>query len=997
MRRFGLLVLGLIYLTLSHRVLGQESWFVAVEGKSSGTGKINDPIDLVSALASGSTPMKAGDTLFIRGGVYEGVNFGVEFNGTEQKVCVVKPYNNEKVIIKGVPSDEKSGLAVFRNNGKFVHVYDLIITCAPQVRISREQASSPTDIPTIAGTVITDEGGKMINCIIHNASSTALNSPTTAVNAEYYGNIAFNNGWQEISNEGTRYFGHGHSLYFQNASGSRKLIESNILFKTYGYGVQFYSAGGSATEGSDILENIIFMSGTLTNEDGINGKYNFLIDSDRETVLENNHSYHKDVGTHFFVGYNSDGISVEINGNYLMNGNKGMFYNRFQNIKARNNTVVMPNRMTTGYGYSIAALNDPVSLPTGNYDIDYSTYYSDGAHFEGIGDFSKWQELKKVDNNGIYTSVTDFKSVPNKVKVIPNRYEAKRAHIVIYNHQLLSTVAVDVSNILSNGDPYWLYDVEDMRQPIQQGTYTGGSLQIATNQSTVFPVIGTEVYTEAAHSGDDFGAFLLIGREVNVPVDGMCNISIDSVEPESCYEELRVNYTLEGECNEDVRAVILNEENMEVISVGNYQSGAAINVPQLCLECEEGNYQVRLESDGAQASESFVYKPLSIRDCDPVPTTDKFAVHYYSPVEDEIKLQLKTKADGQVVMDSLLQAKKEENTDSIDIRGLEVGLYELILQYGERITSDTIEKIEAPLELEIINCTPEETYNFYELTYVSPQKVEVELSIVNEQGSDTLYTEVLRGAIGETITYEGNLTGFDPNQYRLILTDRITSDECLVSKLRPLEIIEFTPEETEDIVGITYYSPSVGNVDIIVKDADGLVEGTFTDASVIGEENRVDISLGSYDEGIYTVVFQEKDTEDSCKVIKLKTEPIRILAYSPNPTEDIVSISYYCPKVTNVDIVIKNANGIILDEYTEAAVEGDANRIDVSLGSYEAGNYAIILSEENSSDSCIVMKNDRLPISILDYSPNPTEDIVAITYYSPIVTEVSITVANANG
>ncbi|MBS2101403.1 hypothetical protein, partial [Carboxylicivirga linearis] len=103
------------------------------------------------------------------------------------------------------------------------------------------------------------------------------------------------------------------------------------------------------------------------------------------------------------------------------------------------------------------------------------------------------------------------------------------------------------------------------------------------------------------------------------------------------------------------------------------------------------------------------------------------------------------------------------------------------------------------------------------------------------------------------------------------------------------------------------------------------------------------------------------------------------------------------PIVTEVSITVANANGDILATYTDSAVEGDGNQVDVSLGSYDDGDYTITLSEENSSDFCVVSKNERLPISILAYSPNPTEDIVAITYYSPIVTEVSITVANANG
>lgn len=46
--------------------------------------------------------------------------------------------------------------------------------------------------------------------------------------------------------------------------------------------MQFYSSIGTATAGSDITENVSFMSFTI--DDPVKGGYNYLIDSDSETV-----------------------------------------------------------------------------------------------------------------------------------------------------------------------------------------------------------------------------------------------------------------------------------------------------------------------------------------------------------------------------------------------------------------------------------------------------------------------------------------------------------------------------------------------------------------------------------------------------------------------------------------------------------------------------------------------------------------------------------------
>ena len=89
-----------------------------------------------------------------------------------------------------------------------------------------------------------------------------------------------------------------------------------------------------------------------------------------------------------------------------------------------------------------------------------------------------------------YPNNTFFSSQPTGVKtfVRASAYEAGRANITVYNWANQSTVSVDVSSILSNGDGYEVRNVQDFfGAPVLTGTYNGGSL--------VLPMTGLSVAT----------------------------------------------------------------------------------------------------------------------------------------------------------------------------------------------------------------------------------------------------------------------------------------------------------------------------------------------------------------------------------------------------------------------------------------------------------------------------------------------------------------------
>ena len=61
----------------------------------------------------------------------------------------------------------------------------------------------------------------------------------------------------------------------------------------------------------------------------------------------------------------------------------------------------------------------------------------------------------------------------------PNRYEAGRATIIIYNWGSLSSVPVSIGSVLNTGDAYNIWNVQDIfGGPVVTGTYQGGTISI---------------------------------------------------------------------------------------------------------------------------------------------------------------------------------------------------------------------------------------------------------------------------------------------------------------------------------------------------------------------------------------------------------------------------------------------------------------------------------------------------------------------------------------
>lgn len=141
---------------------------------------------------------------------------------------------------------------------------------------------------------------------------------------------------------------------------------------------------------------------------------------------------------------------------------------------------------------------------------------------------AQWQAATGLDSH----STASSSSVPaDSVTVIPNQDQPKRCNIAICNWSRQNSVTVNLSSILSAGDSYSLYSVQNYNggavsgpSPIQTGTFNGTSIVVPMTGLTVAPVLyGTNTSPDGSQivqpppTSPEFGAFVVIGSAAARP------------------------------------------------------------------------------------------------------------------------------------------------------------------------------------------------------------------------------------------------------------------------------------------------------------------------------------------------------------------------------------------------------------------------------------------------------------------------------------------------
>jgi hypothetical protein len=421
-------------------------FYVAPNASASGTGTIGNPWKLQTALDQPAA-VDPGDTIWLRGGTYVG-HFTSNLNGTSSSPITVKQYPGERATLDGhLDSSNSPTLTV---NGSYTWFWGLEVMNSGTNRTTNGSG----DIPPPGkgpGFYVGGPGTKIINCVVHD-NSEGLDVWEAATDAEVNGNLSYFNGWDDLPTRGS-----GHGIYTQNQTGTKRFYD-NILHDGFSYGIHAYAEGGHL-DNIDMEGNISFTNGSLSQVSGYAG--NLLLGG--LTVAHNpkmisNYAYFPSGGKYTNLGYSAGCANATVTNNYFAGG---------QSFK-----LVACSGVTM----------------TGN------TFYGSWAGFSPSS----------------YPSNTYYSSRPTGVVTVvrPNAWESGRANIAIYNWDLVSTVSVDVSAVLSVGQGFEVRNAQDFYgAPVLTGTYDGSAL--------VLPMTGLSVATPVGWSappptGPEFNAFVLL-------------------------------------------------------------------------------------------------------------------------------------------------------------------------------------------------------------------------------------------------------------------------------------------------------------------------------------------------------------------------------------------------------------------------------------------------------------------------------------------------------
>ena len=423
-----------------HAQTGGQIYYVAPDGLATNDGSIGSPLSLAAAIGP-TSPARPGDTIYLRGGTYVG-NFGSDLKGTPQSPIVVRQYPGERATLDAnAPPLYGTALAV---RGHDTWFWGFEVTDSHPDRLAWRPILVDVTGPRI----------KLINLIVHDGGG-GFGAWSTAPDAELYGSLIYNVGWDDAVTRG-----HGHSIYVQNESGT-KLIEDNILYNGFSFGIHAYTEQG-AINNLQFRGNIAFNAGRLSVVSGV--KSNLLLGGNQvanDAVIDANVLYYSPglYGRNMDIGY----------------------------VKPCNRPLIQNN--DAGGANAAISINCSNALVTGN------------SFYGSVPDTTP-----SAYPNNIYHATRP----PTHTVVRPNRYENGRGHVAVFNWDLQPFVSVDLSGIgLSPGDRFEVRDAQNyFAGPVHGGVYDGTAVLIPMTGLTAVAPIGNAPIVPP-HTGPEFGAFIV--------------------------------------------------------------------------------------------------------------------------------------------------------------------------------------------------------------------------------------------------------------------------------------------------------------------------------------------------------------------------------------------------------------------------------------------------------------------------------------------------------
>ncbi|HSW90095.1 MAG TPA: hypothetical protein VLH19_04460, partial [Patescibacteria group bacterium] len=442
----------------------------------------------------------------------------------DEDMMITAINGNVVTVVRGNPSGCPASVCPSHSIGTAVHVTgnilevhgsytwfrDFEITSSDPNRVSQISDSNPNDMWLGEGLDVLGPYTKFINLVIHDTAQ-GIGDWQTATNAEYYGNIVYNNGWTAPDR------GHGHALYSQNNT-ETKYYKENIFFESYSDNMSIYGSSNAFLNNFWFEGNVMFSGRQLFGGgapmQNLTLKENFIYDG------------------FFQLGYQSHAnTGLTMTDNFFP---KPIYIYWWTNIAATGNTFFYRN-------YSCPFNFQADGTDTSTLSFDHNTYYYNIANYPTGPVFcwqntslapsdpnydtvlyfqTDWQQSRGLDPNSSVVNVPPVTPQPSagatmalsgsNIFLRPNVYDSTRANLIIYNWDLANSVSVDVSGLgWSSGDTYTLRNVLDYLNDIVSGTYDGtGSISVPMTGHTKANTLSDDLSLED-NTFPEFGVFLV--------------------------------------------------------------------------------------------------------------------------------------------------------------------------------------------------------------------------------------------------------------------------------------------------------------------------------------------------------------------------------------------------------------------------------------------------------------------------------------------------------
>jgi hypothetical protein len=356
------------------------------------------------------------------------------------------------------------------------------------------------------GLFVSGSLNRFVNLVIHDCQEGVFIG-SNGFGSEVYGCLIYNNGYVA----GGVYNGHG--IYAIHSDPVNTLfIKESLVFNNSSLGIKDDSQNGDAVniwhEGDVTFNNGSWPQNTSRHTGLLAASNNGIAD---KITVKNCFFYlpagHGGQQLKLGVG-GADNGQATVTGNFIGGGGEAMEIERWTPLIFTGNTVHATNNQAGNSEMTLYKARSGTPSVTWINNTYWNQITGGGGYYPAAGSSSRTFTQWKLDTGfDAGSTETVGATSANWVSVRPNLYETGRANIIVYNWNGSSSVNVNVSSVLANGDSYSVYAAENYGSPVLTGTYTGGTIAIPMTGGTVAQPTGWT--TTIATLRPAFGVFVI--------------------------------------------------------------------------------------------------------------------------------------------------------------------------------------------------------------------------------------------------------------------------------------------------------------------------------------------------------------------------------------------------------------------------------------------------------------------------------------------------------